>query len=128
MPTLVRNALITIVVIAATLAVADWLFDGMSVSPRWYVITVIVFAALNIAIRAAVSTLTPKLIRVSTIAGGLVVTFAALWLTNLVVPDKHFVINGWGTWIGVTAMIWAAGIAYGPVDKTAPAGVPGASA
>ena len=34
--------------------------------------------------------------------------------------------GGW-TWVGVTAIVWAAGVAYGEADSTAPAGTPGVS-
>ena len=55
-----------------------------------------------------------------TIIGGLVLTALVLLLTELVVPESGFFIDGWGTWTGVILIVWAANIAYGEVDKKAP--------
>ena len=55
-----------------------------------------------------------------TIAGGLVLTWLGLLLTDLVVPASGFAIEGVGTWIAVTLIVWAAGIAYGEVDTAPP--------
>ena len=65
-----------------------------------------------------------RFVRGYTIVGGLVLTFVALWVTDLAVPRRGFAIDGNWTWIGVTAIVWAAGVAYGEVDKKAPADAP----
>lgn len=109
---------------AASFAVAALVFSGFTVSLGWYFAAVVVFTALSVALKEIAAKLTPSLIRVSTIAGGLVLTFAALWLTNWIVPEAHFNIHGLGTWFGITALVWAAGIAYGEVDRQAPADAP----
>ena len=38
------------------------------------------------------------------ILGGLVLTAVVLVLTDLVVPETGFAIDGWGTWIGVKSL------------------------
>ncbi|NLC98934.1 MAG: hypothetical protein GX678_07645 [Actinomycetales bacterium] len=124
---LIKSIAIALLANAASLALAVLVFSGFTTSIVWYVIAVIVFTMLNVALREIAAIATPSLIRVSTIAGGLVLTFAALALTNVIVPDVHFNIEGWGTWLGVTFIVWAAGVAYGEVDTKAPANVPGAS-
>ena len=65
-----------------------------------------------------------RFVRGYTILGGLVLTFVALWVTDLAVPRRGFAIDGTWTWIAVTAIVWAAGVAYGEVDKKAPADAP----
>lgn len=125
---IVKSISIAALANAASLAFAILIFSGFTASWWWYLVAVLVFTALNVALREIVSLVTPSLIRVSTIAGGLVLTFAALVLTNFIVPAAHFHIEGWGTWIGVTFIVWAAGVAYGEVDTKAPANVPGTSA
>lgn len=125
---IVKSIAIAALANAASLAFAILVFSGFTASWWWYLVAVLVFTALNVSLKEIVSLATPSLIRVSTIAGGLVLTFAALALTNVIVPDAHFHIEGWGTWVGVTFIVWAAGVAYGEVDTKAPADVPGAQA
>jgi hypothetical protein len=62
-----------------------------------------------------------------TIIGGLLLTFAALVLTDLLVPRGGFDIDGAWAWVGVTWLVWTAGVAYGEADSKAPAGTPGVS-
>jgi hypothetical protein len=50
-----------------------------------------------------------------------VLTLLVLSIVDLVVPTDGFEIEGWGTWIGVTLIVWAAGVAFGEVDNQAPA-------
>jgi hypothetical protein len=76
---------------------------------------------LIVALREVVTATVNRFSRGYTIVGGLVLTWLALLLTDALVPRSGFAIDGWGTWIGVTVIVWAAGIAYGEVDKKAPA-------
>lgn len=125
---IIKSIAIAALANAVSFALAVLVFSGFTASLWWYVIAVILFTALSVGLKEIVAIATPSLIRVSTIVGGLVLTFAALALTNAIVPDAHFNIEGWGTWLGVTFIVWAAGVAYGEVDSKAPANVPGSSA
>lgn len=109
------------------LTFAAWLFDGFRAEPLWVVAAVIVFMALTVAIRRILLSTVDRYIRGYTLIGGLVLTFIALVLTDWLVPRAGFDIDGGWTWAGVTALVWAAGIAYGEADSTAPAGTPGQS-
>jgi len=109
------------------LTVAAWLFDSFRVEPLWLVVAVVLYMALTVALRRLVLATVDRFVRGYTIVGGLVLTFVALWLTDLLVPRNGFDIEGGWTWIGVTAIVWAAGLAYGEADSTAPAGTPGIS-
>ncbi len=109
---------------AVSLAAAAWLFDDFNLRFWWAVLSVALFTALSVALREVVLGLVDRFVRGYTIVGGLVLTFVALWFTDLAVPRRGFDIEGTWTWIGVTAIVWAAGVAYGEVDKRAPAGAP----
>jgi hypothetical protein len=109
------------------LTVAAWLFVSFRVEPWWLVAAVAIYMALSVALRRLVLATVDRFVRGYTIIGGLVLTFVALWLTDLLVPRGGFDLEGLWTWIGVTAIVWAAGVAYGEAESTAPAGTPGVS-
>jgi 4-amino-4-deoxy-L-arabinose transferase-like glycosyltransferase len=107
--------------------VAARLFARFRVEPWWLVAAVLIYMALSVALRRLVLSTVNRFDRGYTILGGLVLTFVALWLTDLLVPRDGFDIEGGWTWAGVTALVWAAGVAYGEADSRAPAGTPGIS-
>jgi hypothetical protein len=109
---------------AFSLAAAAWLFDGFDIRFWWFVVSVVLFTGLTVTLREVVIGTVDRFVRGYTILGGLVLTFGGLWLTDLAVPRRGFAIDGGWTWIGVTAIVWAAGVAYGEVDKKAPADAP----
>jgi hypothetical protein len=107
-----------------SLAAAAWLFDGFDIRFGWFVVAVVLFTAMSVGLREFVVGTFDRFVRGYTIAGGLVLTFVALWVAELAVPRHGFAIDGAWTWIGVVAIVWAAGVAYGEVDKKAPADAP----
>jgi len=107
--------------------VAARLFDGFQVEALWLIAAVLIYMAVSVAVRRILLNTVNKFVRGYTIIGGLVLTFVALWFTDWVVPRNGFDIEGGWTWAGVTALVWAAGVAYGEADSTAPAGTPGVS-
>ena len=109
------------------LGLAAWLFDSFQVELGWLLAAVVIYMALSVALRRIVLSTVDRFVRGYTIVGGLVLTFVALWLTDLLVPRNGFDLEGGWTWVGVTALVWAAGVAYGEADSTAPAGTPGVS-
>jgi hypothetical protein len=104
----------------ASLALAAWLFDGFNIRVAGFVLAVLLFTVLTVALREIVVNTVNRFARGYTIVGGLVLTFLGLLLTDLVVPRSGFAIDGWGTWLGVTLIVWAAGVAFGEVDTRAP--------
>jgi len=121
MTALLKSVAISLTANAASLAFAAWIFDRFNITFSWYVVAAVLVTLLTVALREIVIGTVNRFARGYTIAGGLVLTALALVLTELVVPESGFYIDGWGTWIGVTLIVWAAGIAYGEVDKKAPA-------
>ncbi len=120
MGSLLKSIAISLVANAVSLAFAAWLFDRFNIRFGWFVVAVVLVTLLTVTLREIVICTVNKFARGYTIVGGLVLTALVLLLTELVVPETGFYIDGWGTWIGVTLIVWAAGIAYGEVDKKAP--------
>ena len=128
MTALFKSAAISAVANAASLALAAWIFDGFDIRFGWFVFAVILFTVLTVVLRGIVVNTVNRFARGYTILGGLVLTWLGLLLTDVVVPEVapegSFQIEGVGTWIGVTLIVWAAGIAYGEVDSSPPPGTP----
>jgi hypothetical protein len=103
-----------------SLGFAAWIFDRFDITVGWFIVAVLLFTALTVVLRGVVVSAVNRFARGFTIFGGLVLTLLGLELTDLVVPSDGFAIDGWGTWLGVTLIVWAAGVAYGEVDTKAP--------
>ncbi|TCI95918.1 phage holin family protein [Aeromicrobium sp. IC_218] len=116
---ILTSALASALVNALSLGLAAWLF-GVSMSVGGFVLAVVLFTALWVGMRYAVRRWRVPYVRAYTVPGGLLLTFVALLLTDWVSSHQGFEIEGWGTWIGVTLVVWAAGIAYGEIDDQAP--------
>ena len=116
MTALLKSVAISAAANAASLALAAWIFDRFNIQFGWFVVAVVLFTALTVVLRGIVINTVNRFARGYTIAGGLVLTWLGLMLTDLVVPASGFAIEGVGTWIAVTLIVWAAGIAYGEVD------------
>jgi len=126
-PKLATSILISAAVTTLSLGFAAWVFDGFDITWGWFIAAVVLFTALTVTLRGIVVNTVKRFTRAYTLVGGLVLTALALLLTDWVVPASGFEIEGWGTWIGVTLIVWAAGVAYGEVDHQAPPEVPGQS-
>ena len=124
MLSLARSFVLSALANTASLGLAAWLFEGFEVELGWFVAAVALFTVLAVGLRRATATLAPGLARRSAVVGGLVLTAVALALTDAVVPGGGFDIDGVGTWLVVTLVVWAAGVAYGEVDTQAPADTP----
>ena len=118
---LARAAAICAAANALSLALAAWVFDRFTVRLGWFVVAVVLFTVLTMVLRGVVVSTVNRFARGYTIAGGLVLTLLVLVLTEVVVPRDGFSIDGWGTWVGVTLIVWAASVAFGEVDNAAPA-------
>jgi hypothetical protein len=120
MTALLKSVAISAAANAAALAVAAWIFDRFNIRFGWFIVAVVLFTVLTVVLRGVVISTVNRFARGYTIAGGLVLTWLGLLLTDLVVPASGFAIEGVGTWIGVTLIVWAAGIAFGEVDSAPP--------
>ncbi len=120
MSALYKSVAISAAANAASLALAAWIFDRFDIRFGWFVVAVILFTALTVLLRGLVVSTVNRFARGYTILGGLVLTLLGLLLTDFAVPASGFSIEGVGTWIGVTLIVLAAGIAYGEVDSSPP--------
>jgi hypothetical protein len=109
------------------LTLAAWLFDGFRVEALWLIVAVVIYMGLSVAFQRVIVSTGDRYVRSYTIIGGLVLTFVELYLTDVLVPGAGFDIDGGWAWAGVTAFVWAAGVAFGEADTSAPAGTPGVS-
>lgn len=120
MQRVLKSLAISVSANAASLAFAAWIFDRFNIRFGWFAVAVVLASVLMVALREIVISTVNRYARGYTIIGGLVLTALVLLLTELVVPEAGFFIDGWGTWTGVILIVWAANIAYGEVDKKAP--------
>lgn len=120
MNALAKSIVIAAVANTASLAFAAWIFPNFNVRNTGFIFAAVLFTFFAVALKAFVGSTVNRFVRGYTVAGGLVLTWLALLLTDLLVPERGFAIDGFGTWVGVTAVVWAAGIAYGEVDTQRP--------
>lgn len=112
---------------AVSLGLAAIVLPGFTLTVGWWVTAVVLFTVLSVVLRTLALRTGSRWLRVYTITGGLALTLVALALTDWIVPHEGFDIDGWVTWIVVTLVVWAAGVAFGEVDHHAPAATPGVS-
>lgn len=120
MKPLLKSIAVSAIANTGSLALAAWVFPQFEVRPNGFIIAVVLFTLFSVALKEIIGGTVNRFVRGYTVAGGLALTAVALMLTDLLVPEPGFAIEGWGTRAGVTAIVWAAGIAYGEVDTKAP--------
>lgn len=123
-PALLKSIAISAIITTMSLGLAALLFAQFTIKLGWFIFAVVLFTTLTVLLRGIVLTTVRRFTRAYTIIGGLVLTSLALVITDAATPDGGFSIDGYGTWIGVTLMVWSAGVAHGEVDKHAPPDVP----
>ena len=116
---LLSSVVTSALVNAVSLGLAAWVF-GVSMSLAGFALAVVLFTVVWVALRRLVQRWRVPYVRAYTVPGGLLLTYVALLLTDLVSSHEGFEIEGWGSWIGVTVVVWAAGIAYGEIDTQVP--------
>lgn len=120
----VRSAALAAAANIVSIALAAWVLPGFTIKPGWFAFAVVFFTILTLVLRGIVLGTVSRFMRAYAIVGGLILTSFGLLLTDRVTPDGGFAIEGWPAWLGVTLIVWAAGIAYGEVDTKAPPEVP----
>ncbi len=119
-----RSAALAAAANIVSIAFAAWILPGFTIKLGWFAFAVVFFTILTLVLRGVVMNLVSRFTRASVIVGGLVLTYVGLLITDRVTPAGGFAIEGWATWLGVTAMVWAASIALGEVDQHAPPEIP----
>ena len=120
MNALAKSIAISALANTASLALAAGVFPDFDVRQTGYIFAVVLFTFFAVALKRFVGGMVNRFVRGYTVIGGLALTWLALSLTDLIVHERGFSIDGPWTWAGVTAIVWAAGIAYGEVDTKRP--------
>lgn len=123
-PALVKSIALSALANIVSLGLAAWILERFTIKLGWFVLAVVLFTVLTVVLRGIVLSMVSRFTRAYTIVGGLILTYAALVITDAATPEGGFSIHGWGTWLTVTLFVWAASIAYGEVDHHAPPEVP----
>jgi uncharacterized membrane protein YvlD (DUF360 family) len=88
--------------------VADLIFPGFQVKVGIsYLVVAGIFAIIQAVLSPLVGSLTRRKAQAFMGGVGLISTFIALWLTSLI--SGYFTIDGIGTWIGATVVVWLFG-------------------
>jgi hypothetical protein len=96
--------------------VAAALFDKFNLSFTGWLIGTALFTVFTMLLRGVMSALARKYASSATFLGGLVLTWVGLLLTDLFTPRDDFYLEGSGTWIFVTLIVWAGTVLYDQID------------
>ena len=125
MGALARSLAISGGVNALSLGFSAWILGGhFNITVGWFVVAVVLLTVLLVVLRSIVMATVPRFARGYTIIAGLVLTGAALGITDAAVPQSGFDLDGPWALAAVTLIVWAASVAYGEVDQQAPADAP----
>jgi hypothetical protein len=106
---LILRLVVSLISSAVAFIVADLLLDDFVVTyPLGLIIPVALFTVATVLLGPVVSAMIEKYATWASIAVGLIITFLALLITDLV-SDK-LTIEGVGTWVIGTAIVWVASI------------------
>ena len=96
---------------AASLAIAAWIFTGISVggSAGTLIVAALVYGMLATFVKPVLKLLTFPLAIVTLGIAWFFVAMFILWLTDVIVSGLH--INGFWTLVGGTIVVWAVGAA-----------------
>jgi len=93
---------------AVALLVAAALLDRMSVGTGTFIVAVIIFTAISVVAPVLVRAVVREWVPVLTGAVSLIATYLALLVTDIL--SKGLNIEGFGTWILATLIVWAASL------------------
>lgn len=96
--------------------IAALLFDTFSLSFMGWLIGTLLFTLFTMLLRGVMASLARKYASSATFVGGLVLTWVGLLLTDLFTPRENFDLEGVGTWVSVTLIVWVGTIVYDQVD------------
>jgi uncharacterized membrane protein YvlD (DUF360 family) len=99
---------------AVTIAIAAALFDKFRINAVPYIIAVVIFTLAVILIKPFADRMAGEYAKGATWVGGLVATYVALLLADIL--SDGIQIEGIGTWILSTLIVWAGTLLYDVVD------------
>lgn len=107
------------------LLIAAILFDKFQISFVGWIIAAVLFTVFTVALRGVATSLASKYASGVTWVGGLALTWVGLLLTDVLTSSNRFALEGFGTWIMATIIIWIGTIIYDQVDDRLLASVQG---
>ncbi|WP_157987845.1 hypothetical protein [Jiangella endophytica] len=96
--------------------IAAVLFDKFSLSFTGWLIGTVLFTVFTMLLRGVMASLARKYASSATFVGGIALTWVGLLLTDLFTERKNFDLEGVGTWIFVTLIVWVGTVIYDQVD------------
>jgi hypothetical protein len=99
---------------AVTIAIAAVLFDKFDINAVPYIVAVIIFTLAVVLMKPFADRLAGKYASGATWPGGLVATYVALLLADIL--SDGIEIEGIGTWTMSTLIVWAGTLLYDLVD------------
>lgn len=98
------------------LLLAAILFDKFQLDFVGWLIGTVLFTVFTVALRGIATSLASKYASGFTWVGGLVLTWAGLLLTDILTSSDRFALEGFGTWIMATVIVWIGTVVYDQVD------------
>jgi len=98
------------------LMIAALLLDKFSLTFVGWIIGTVLFTVFTMLLRGVMTALARKYVSAATFLGGVALVWVGLLLTELVTSSAQFSIEGVGTWIYATLIVWLGTVIYGLVD------------
>lgn len=98
------------------LMIAAVLFDKFRLSFTGWLIGTILFTVFTMLLRGVMASAARKYASSATFLGGLVLTWVGLVLTDIFTARKNFDLEGAGTWLFTTLIVWVGTVVYDQVD------------
>jgi putative membrane protein len=111
---------------AITLLIAASFLDRFGINAVPFIVAVAIFTAVVILLKPFVESLAGKYARQATWVAGLVTTYVALLVADIL--SNGIEIEGGGTWIMATIIVWLGTLAYDLVDDKLIAAISGHAA
>ncbi len=98
------------------LIVAALLFDKFNLTFTGWLVGTVLFTVFTMLLRGVMASLARKYASSATFLGGLALVFVGLLLTDLMTSSDQFSIEGVGTWVYATLIVWLGTVIYDLVD------------
>ncbi len=108
---------------AITLGIAAALFDKVEINAVTFIVAVVIFTLAAVLLKPLIERVAGEYASGVTWVAGLVTTFLALLVTDILSDGLQ--IEGAGTWIMATVVVWLGTLAYDVIDDKVIAAVGG---
>lgn len=98
------------------LMIAAVLLDQFRLTFVGWIVGTVLFTVFTMVLRRTMTALARKYASAATFLGGVALVWIGLLLTDLVTSSDQFSIEGVGTWIYATLIVWLGTVIYNLVD------------